>query len=148
MPLIPAIRPLASHSMVAESQISTPPMDAETGVKCSIKGSSAGHCSNGDEIGVSKTLRVVEDGNHLREHSVNRNFLGFWHRQGRVFRISRPEKIQRPGYFGRIGDGMRMGCIEIPGIAIGSATSWPMVRAFRLSRARFAAFWLCGLHRK
>src|SRR5713101_8779573 len=36
MPLTPAIRPLANHSIVAESPISTPPMDAETGVKCSI----------------------------------------------------------------------------------------------------------------
>lgn len=37
MPLIPAIRPLASQRMIAESPISTPPMDAEMGVKCYIK---------------------------------------------------------------------------------------------------------------
>jgi hypothetical protein len=42
--------------MVAESPISTPPIAAETGVKCSIKGSSGGCCSNRDEIGVSHSF--------------------------------------------------------------------------------------------
>src|SRR6266487_221857 len=40
MPLIPAIRPLPSHNRAAESPISSPPMAAEPGVKCSIRISS------------------------------------------------------------------------------------------------------------
>jgi hypothetical protein len=69
-------------------------------------------CSGLDrhEIGVSKSLRVIEDGNHLRLQPKDDDFLRFRHRQGRVFRISRPEKIQRPGHFGRIADTMRTGC--------------------------------------
>src|SRR6266540_7012165 len=38
--------------------------------------------------------------------------------------------------------------IERPVIAIGSEVSWSILNEIRLSRARFAAFWLCGLHRK
>jgi hypothetical protein len=59
---------------------------------------------------VSKPFRVIENGNHLWKHTVNRDFLRFRHWERRIFRVSRLKQIHRFRYFGRIGDWLRLGC--------------------------------------
>lgn len=134
--------------MVAESPISTPPIAAETGVKCSIKGSSGGCCSNRDEIGVSTLFRVIEDGNHLWKHTVNRDFLGLRHRKRRIFGVSRAKQAQCLRDFLGSSTVCASAAIERPVIAMGSELSGSIVNETRLSGTKFFAFWLCGLHRK
>jgi hypothetical protein len=63
-----------------------------------------------NKVRMTKTLRVIEDGNHLRNYPVNREFLGLWHRKCHILRVSRTEQIHRLGYFGWIGDWLRLGC--------------------------------------
>jgi hypothetical protein len=85
-------------------------MDTETVLRRSIAGFLRDAASNGDEIGVSKPFRVVEDRNHLWQQAVDSDFLGFRYRKCRIFGVSRAKQPHGLREFARIGDWLRLGC--------------------------------------
>jgi len=58
----------------------SPAAISSTSMQCCSKNPSGRCWSHRDEIRVSKPFRVIEDGNHLWKHTVNRNFLWFRYR--------------------------------------------------------------------
>src|SRR5260370_928399 len=59
------------------------------------------------EIGVTKTFRVIEDGDHFWKHTVNRDLLRLRHRERRIFGVSCLKQFHGFRCFGRIGHWLR-----------------------------------------